>query len=107
MDREIKNILGFQFEPRKKPKIIRQDRPGSDSDSSWTTVGSSDEEEIRYVRCNKPAEIWCQCKRCETMATEDECLCCHELDVSQLFELQGKTSSILLLSTCIFSSNWK
>ena len=34
--RQPKEILGFQFEPeRNNPRIIRDNAPGSDSDSSW------------------------------------------------------------------------
>ena len=90
---EVKKILGFQFEPLRKPRIIRNNKPGSDSDSSWTTIESPDEElvdKIRFARCRKPVETWCKCENCKTMPTEDECTCCHELDSHQLLEIQGK-----------------
>jgi len=96
---EVKNILGFQFEPLRKPKIIRGDKPGSDSDSSWTTIEESEEEvagEMRFARCREPVHIWCKCKNCQSMPTEDECTCCHELDSHQLFEIQGWKQKMLI-----------
>ena len=37
--RQPKEILGFQFEPeRSNPRIIRDNAPGSDSDSSWEDI---------------------------------------------------------------------
>ena len=94
MERENNSRILIRTSKKTKNKPDKKDKPGSDSDLSWTTIKGSSfkgEEfwEVRYPRCNKPVKTWFQCKFCENMPTEEECLCCHKLDASQLFVLQG------------------
>ena len=65
------NILGFQFEPMKK-SIIRSDKPGSDSDSSWAIESSDDEFGQILARCGKPAEHGVNVGNAKNIVTEDE-----------------------------------
>lgn len=84
--RQPKEILGFQFEPERNPRIIRDDAPGSDSDSSWEDFEGFTGE-LRQARCQKPVEEWCSCNKCKPMQFEAECKCCHELDSASSFDI--------------------
>ena len=85
-----KRILGFQFEPAiKNMRIVRENAPGSDSESDWEPV-SDIGSNVREARCRKPVENWCSCKKCESMPYEAECKCCHELQSADVFNLNGK-----------------
>lgn len=86
-----RQILGFQFEPTKKNmRILREDAPGSGSDSDWEPV-SDIRSRPREARCRKPVENWCQCKKCQNMPFEIECKCCHELQsAADVFDLTSK-----------------
>ena len=80
-------VQGFQFEPLKK-RISRS--TNSDSDSSWETCDDSDGDTNLGTRLDEKVDSWCKCGNCVTMPTEQECLCCHELDSAKnIFDLQG------------------
>ena len=79
-----KTVLGFQFEPIKKTNA---------ADGSWQSYdeGSSDDENLtKDLRKLCSVSSWCDCKECVEMSTEQECLCCHELESAHLYELGGK-----------------
>ena len=86
MAQKNNEIMGFQFEPR----IVRKDKPGDDSDSSWTTFDDSSEDEgSGENRCGKSIQYWCACGNCVPMPSEAESLCCSELEVHELPEYKG------------------
>ena len=81
----MSQVLGFQFEPRKKTKNY-------DSDSSWTTYEDSDgdgDNEGRAERKLMAVDEWCMCGKCFLMSLENECMCCRELEVAQITEIGG------------------
>ena len=83
-------ILGFQFEPRKKTKVRFPD--DHDSDSSWETIDDLSDGEGEFSAgkvCEPNVDSWCSCGKCVPMLTEKECCCCHKLDVSELFGLKA------------------
>ncbi|XP_057309003.1 uncharacterized protein LOC130647235 [Hydractinia symbiolongicarpus] len=73
-------VLGFQFEPKRR---------GDLSDSSWVTYDSDSDGEIAELRINLDATSWCKCNNCRQMSTETECFCCHKLESSHIYNLQG------------------
>ena len=82
-------ILGFQFEPRKKTKVRLQD--GHDSDSSWETIDDLSDEEVEFSagKMSPPnVDSRCSCGKCVQMLNIKECCCCHKLDVAEIFGLK-------------------
>ena len=39
------HVLSYQLEPRRR-RVLRMDKPGTDSESSWETLYSSSEEVV-------------------------------------------------------------
>lgn len=39
------------------------------------------QQEMAETQPRVAGNLWCVCGRCEAMATEEECLCCHEWDL--------------------------
>ena len=54
-----------------------------------------DESEQDLNRLNLSIDDWCPCKICIYMATERECVCCHDLDAAHIFDLKGALLSFL------------
>ena len=87
---EEREIAGFQFEPLKK-------NCSGDESEGWTTVyddSTDDEDETKTSRRNKNVESWCSCGHCVEMYTEKECVCCHELECANYFDIKGNRSQI-------------
>ena len=80
-----KTVLGFQFEPLRK---IVQER---DQAEAWRSYDEDSGEELPgLVRRLAVVNSWYRCQKCDEMATEKECFCCHELESAHLYELGGK-----------------
>lgn len=82
-------VLGFQFEPRKTLK--------SRSESEWVDYETDEEvEEISSnLRTNLAVSTWCKCGNCTLQPTERECMCCHELESFDSYELSGTLEIII------------
>ena len=69
MDNISVTVLGYLFEP--------------DRDSLQELFFKEDDDETEQERSSsrvsQAVEEWCKCGKYETMLTEKECRCCHEL----------------------------
>ena len=73
----MSGVQPFQFEPSYPPCQEPIDQEESES-------GDTNQRDAR-------GRIeWCSCKKCEAMATEEECFCCQELaELNQKFDESG------------------
>lgn len=78
------NVIGFHYEPELSDTDAVSG-PEYDSES-----GNEGEEACVQGRRAASVEEWCQCHKCEKMASEQECVCCHEIDEIKYFKLGGK-----------------
>ncbi|CAH3176616.1 unnamed protein product [Porites lobata] len=73
----MSRVQPFQFEPSCPPCKEPIDQEESES-------GDTNQQDAR-------GRIeWCSCKKCEAMATEEDCFCCQELaELNQKFDESG------------------
>ena len=99
------NILGFRFEPMKKPRDIRSDKPGSDSNSSWI-IESSDEE---FFQIRFDVEIlsgtWCKCRECQTIVIGDEWYMLPWTRVFLIIWIKGLETKFILFAFLSFCNS--
>ena len=60
------------------------------------------ERENEEVNDRLEGTFWCTYKRCETMVTQRECVCCREQP-----ESESKMEAIISILYCIGRSHWK
>ena len=65
-------------------------------------VPIAEDSENEEVNDRLESTFWCTCKRCETMRTQRECVCCREQP-----ESEDKMEGIILSLCCIGRSHWK
>ena len=88
-ENSICGVEGFQFEP------LRKDF----DEDSWETVEEYDDEGSEpddLNRLNLSIDGWCPCKVCMHMPTEQECVCCHDLEAAHIFDLKGAKNFLIL-----------
>ena len=74
-------ILSIQFEPPCAKQTCPSYSDGMDQDEAETQNDSLCSQE------------WCNCKKCEKMATSLECPCCHKILEVKAFHLKNKATS--------------
>ena len=76
-------IRPFMFEPQHS----------SSSGEEEISVDKETQEEIQeetFTRSRLGNREWCSCGNCQEMPTENECICCQEMDVlSDRLDLEG------------------
>lgn len=94
-----RRILGFQYEPE-----LAKPNPNTllnyDADNELS-------QEFEQKRDVSNISEWCKCGNCYPMPSQQECLCCHELDHIKYKLLDGKKSvaiSFISLSIHNFAS---
>ena len=81
-------VVGFQYEPLRS----------SDNQSQLDLYDDVDDVvdiESTLERNATNLSEWCKCGQCKAMPSEQECLCCDEIDAIKYFHLLGKNSSSL------------
>ena len=77
-------VLGFQFEPKRRNEpsceVLFNYEYSSEEDEDITTI-------TEQLRSNLKVSEWCTCNQCTIMTKEVEHVCCHELDSADYFEL--------------------
>ena len=90
----MSRVQPFQFEPSCPPCKEPIDQEESES-------GDTNQQDAR-------GRIeWCSCKKCEAMATEEDCFCCQELaELNQKFDESGLFRGQKDYYLFLFVRNW-
>ncbi len=88
----MSGIEPFQFEPTYSPG----EEPVDDYDEEFDRVNETDSTENSRIGNTE----WCTCGVCVSMASEDECFCCQELEeLNQKFDESGLCLSLQFCPT--------
>ena len=81
-------INGFQYEPTLSK--VGGDGTGGDIVIDYDADNEFSQQRENKTRTAKNISDWCLCEQCCPMQTQEECLCCAELDHIKYKLLGGK-----------------
>ncbi|XP_057310668.1 uncharacterized protein LOC130648668 [Hydractinia symbiolongicarpus] len=64
--------------------------PGANEMPEFNDSSDEDEESAKPPRSTLNKDKWCLCKNCEVMPSQQECICCHEIDEIKYAHLNDK-----------------